>query len=75
MHLLHESGKPIYQGLWPQFRPFPPLVLKIRGGNCDYTYDGHGMLMESMRVADIIRPKNTVANLNRQSFINMKAID
>jgi hypothetical protein len=33
------------------------------------------MLMESMGVADIIRPKNTVANLNHQSIINMKAID
>jgi hypothetical protein len=32
------------------------------------------MLMESMGVADIIRPKNKVANLNHQS-INMKAID
>jgi hypothetical protein len=33
------------------------------------------MLMESMGVADIIRLKNTVDNLNRQSIINMKAID
>jgi hypothetical protein len=33
------------------------------------------MLMESMGVADIIRPKTTVANLNRESIINMKAID
>jgi hypothetical protein len=33
------------------------------------------MLMESMGVADIIHPKNTVANLNHQSIINMKAID
>jgi hypothetical protein len=33
------------------------------------------MLMESMGAADIIRPKNTVANLNNQSIINMKAID
>jgi hypothetical protein len=32
-------------------------------------------LMESMGVADIIHPKNTVANLNHQSIINMKAID
>jgi hypothetical protein len=31
--------------------------------------------MESMGVVDIIRPKNTVANLNHQSIINMKAID
>jgi hypothetical protein len=31
--------------------------------------------MESMGVADIIRPKNMVANLNHQSIINMKAID
>jgi hypothetical protein len=28
-----------------------------------------------MGVADIIRPKNMVANLNHQSIINMKAID
>jgi hypothetical protein len=33
------------------------------------------MLMELMGVADIKRPKNTVANLNHQSIINMKAID
>jgi predicted protein tyrosine phosphatase len=33
------------------------------------------MLMESMGVADIIRLKNTVANVNRQSIINMKAIN
>jgi hypothetical protein len=33
------------------------------------------MLMESMGVADIIRPKKTVANFNHQSIINMKAID
>jgi hypothetical protein len=33
------------------------------------------MLMESMGVADIIGLKNTVANLNHQSIINMKAID
>jgi predicted protein tyrosine phosphatase len=33
------------------------------------------MLMESMGVVDIIRSKNTVANLNHQSIINMKAID
>jgi hypothetical protein len=33
------------------------------------------MLMESMGVADIIHQKNTVANLNNQSIINMKAID
>jgi predicted protein tyrosine phosphatase len=33
------------------------------------------MFMESMGVANIIRPKNMVANLNRQSIINMKAID
>jgi hypothetical protein len=33
------------------------------------------MLMESMGVADIIRLKNTVANLNHQSIINMKEID
>jgi hypothetical protein len=33
------------------------------------------MLMESMGVADIIRPKNSVANLDYQSIINMKAID
>jgi predicted protein tyrosine phosphatase len=33
------------------------------------------MLMEYMGVADIIRPKNTVADLNHQSIINMKAID
>jgi hypothetical protein len=33
------------------------------------------MLMESMGVADIIRPKNMVANLNHQSIINMKEID
>jgi hypothetical protein len=33
------------------------------------------MLMDSMGVADIIRPKNTIANLNHQSIINMKAID
>jgi hypothetical protein len=31
--------------------------------------------MESMGVADIIRPKNTVAYLNHQSIINMKTID
>jgi hypothetical protein len=31
--------------------------------------------MESMGVADIIHPKNTVANLNHQSISNMKAID
>jgi hypothetical protein len=28
-----------------------------------------------MGVADIIRPKNTVDNLNHQRIINMKAID
>jgi hypothetical protein len=33
------------------------------------------MLMESMGVADILRLKNTVANLNHQSIINMEAID
>jgi hypothetical protein len=33
------------------------------------------MLMESTGVADIIRLKDTVANLNHQSIINMKAID
>jgi hypothetical protein len=33
------------------------------------------MLMESMGVADIIRLKNTVANLNHQRIINMKVID
>jgi hypothetical protein len=33
------------------------------------------MLTESMGVADIIRPKNTVANLDHQSIINMKAIE
>jgi hypothetical protein len=33
------------------------------------------MSMESMGVVDIIRQKNMVANLNRQSIINMKAID
>jgi hypothetical protein len=33
------------------------------------------MLMESMGVADTMRPKNMVANLNQQSIINMKAID
>jgi hypothetical protein len=33
------------------------------------------MLMGSMGVADIIRPKNTVENLNHQSIINMKEID
>jgi hypothetical protein len=33
------------------------------------------MLMESMGVADIIRLKNTVANLNHQTIINMKGID
>jgi hypothetical protein len=33
------------------------------------------MLMESMGVADIIRLKNTIANLNHQSIINMKEID
>jgi hypothetical protein len=31
--------------------------------------------MESMGVADIIRLKNMVANLNHQSIINMKVID
>jgi hypothetical protein len=31
-------------------------------------------VMESMGVADIIRPKNTIANLNHQSIINMKTI-
>jgi hypothetical protein len=30
------------------------------------------MLMESMGVADIIRPKNTVDYLNHQRIINMK---
>jgi hypothetical protein len=33
------------------------------------------MLMESMGVADIMCLKNTVANLNHQSIINMKAAD
>jgi predicted protein tyrosine phosphatase len=33
------------------------------------------MSMESMGVADIIRSKNTVANLNHQSIINMIEID
>jgi hypothetical protein len=33
------------------------------------------MLMESMEVVDIIRPKNMVDNLNHQSIINMKTID
>jgi hypothetical protein len=35
MHLLHGSGNPIYRGLLPRFRPFPPLVLSLREGNRD----------------------------------------
>jgi hypothetical protein len=50
--------------------------VSVRGNSgCFKTYDGHGMLMESMGVADIIRPKNTVAYLNHQSIINMKTIN
>jgi hypothetical protein len=38
---LNTKTNLIYRGLWPPFRPFPPPVLSLRGGNHGTVDHGH----------------------------------
>jgi hypothetical protein len=74
MHLLHESGKPIYRGCDHGFAlSIPPYcqyveVIVTRPMMTRYVDGNYGS-------SGYHTPENTVANLNRQNINNMESID
>jgi hypothetical protein len=47
------------------FHPFPPLILLLREGNRDYTYNGHGVLNGSKGALELYSLYSMIANLRQ----------